>query len=349
MPTEPGGDGVGPSLTEKSEVRVHFLLKAIRHGLCTVALLPVVLSPAFAQSVVQAQEPRPSTSPASDAASMSSATVGPIGVGDLIDLNLYTSPASQPEFTEKVRVGSDGTIHLPLLGAMHIAGFSVESAESAISNLYLERGIYKQAQVNLVVVEYGVQHSISVSGEVQKPGIYPMNGPMHLVDAIAVAGGLTSRAGQHIAVEHANSSDKTQILQVQNGASAPGQNPSLSAGDKVIVERAGVVYVVGDVNKPGGYVMDNTGNLSVLQALALAGGTVSTASLNNSKLIRTTSKGREESPLQLKKILTSQLADPYLQADDIIFIPASAAKTAGKRTLDAIVLTATGLTIYGRW
>ena len=117
----------------------------------------------------------------------------------------------------------------------------------------------------------------------------------------------------------------------------------------MIVERAGVVYVVGDVNKPGGYVMDNTGNLSVLQALALAGGTVSTASLNNSKLIRTTSKGREESPLQLKKILTSQLADPYLQADDIIFIPASAAKTAGKRTLDAIVLTATGLTIYGRW
>ncbi len=328
---------------------MYSLLRTMKQGLWATALLPVVLSSAIAQSGVPKRGPTSSTSAGAEAASLSGAKLGPIGVGDLLDVSLYTSPAAQPEFTEKARVGSDGTIHLPLLGAMHVAGLSVEGAESAISNLYLERGIYKQAQVNLVVVEYGVQHSISVSGEVQKPGVYPMNGPMHLVDAVAVAGGLTSRAGQHIVIEHADSSDKTQILQVQNGASAPGQNPSLSAGDSVVVERAGVVYVVGEVNKPGGYVMDNTGNLSVLQALALAGGAVSTAALNNSKLIRTTAKGREESPLQLKKILTSRMADPYLQADDIIFVPSSAAKTAGKRTLDAIVLTATGLTIYGRW
>ena len=73
------------------------------------------------------------------------------------------------------------------------------------------------------------------------------------MDAIAVAGGLIP-AGQHIAIEHADTSSKAEVLQVQNGAAAPGQNPSLSGGDKVIVERAGVVYVVGDVSKPGGYV-----------------------------------------------------------------------------------------------
>jgi polysaccharide biosynthesis/export protein len=328
---------------------MRFLLKAIKRGLCAGALLPVALSLAFGQSAIQKQPPKPTPSSVGDAASKASASGGPIGVGDLIDLSLFTSPATLPEFTEKARVGSDGTIHLPLLGAMHVAGSSVEGAESAISNLYLERGIYKQVQVNLVVVEYGVQHSISISGEVQKPGIYPMNGPMHLVDAIAVAGGVTSRTGQHIAIEHADSSVPTQVVQVQNGASAPGQNPSLSGGDKVIVERAGVVYVVGDVNKPGGYVMDNTGNLSVLQALALAGGAAPTAALNSCKLIRTTPKGREESSLHLKKILTSQMADPYLQADDIIFVPASAAKTVGKRTIDAILQTATGMAIYGRY
>ncbi len=266
-----------------------------------------------------------------------------------MDVSLFTSPAQQAEFTERVRVGTDGTIRLPLLGPTPVAGFSLESTESAIAKSYLDRGIYKDVQVNVVVVEYGIQHSISVSGEVQKPGIYPMNGPMHLVDAIAVAGGLTSRAGQHIAIEHADTSSKAEVLQVQNGAAAPGQNPSLSGGDKVIVERAGVVYVVGDVSKPGGYVLDNTGNLSVLQALALAGGATPTASLNNSKLIRTTSKGREESPLQLKKILSSQLPDQYLQADDIIFVPRSAAKTAGRRTIDSIVQVATGMAIYGRY
>jgi polysaccharide export outer membrane protein len=266
-----------------------------------------------------------------------------------MDVNLFTSPAALPEFSQRVRVGSDGTIQLPLLGPIPVAGLSLEGAESAISKAYLDRGIYKQVQINLVVVEYAVQHSISVSGEVQKPGLYPMNGPMHLVDAIALAGGLTPRAGQHITIEHSDSSAKTQVLQVQNGASSPGQDPSLSAGDKVIVERAGIVYVVGDVNKPGGYVMDNTGNLSVLQAIALAGGTVPTAALNNAKLIRTTPQGREESPLQLKKILTSQLKDPYLQADDIVFVPASAAKVAGRRTIDAIVQAATGMAIYGRY
>ena len=118
MPTEPGGSGIGPSADGKKRGTDAFPAKGnSRHGLCTVALLPVVLSPAFAQSAVQAQEPRPARPLLEITASESSATVGPIGVGDLIDLNLYTSPASQPEFTEKVRVGSDGTIHLPLLGA----------------------------------------------------------------------------------------------------------------------------------------------------------------------------------------------------------------------------------------
>jgi len=327
---------------------MHLLIEAIRRVICAAALFSLMLPVCFAQSTVQnsAVSKPPDKSPT---VATTTANGGPIGVGDLIEVDLFTSPAAQPEFTEKARVASDGTIQLPLMGAVHVAGLSLESAESAISKLYLNHGIYKDAQVNLVVVEYGVQHSISVSGEVQKPGIYPMNGPMHLVDAVALAGGLTNRAGQHIAIEHADPSVATEVVQVQNGASSPEQNPSLSGGDKVIVERAGIVYVVGDVNKPGGYVMDNTGNLSVIQALALAGGATSTASLNNAKLIRTTPKGREETPLQLKKILQSQLTDPYLQADDIVFVPASAGKVAGKRTIDAIVQAATGIAIYGRY
>ncbi len=272
-----------------------------------------------------------------------------LGVGDLVEVDLFTSPSAQPEFTSKVRVGTDGTIQLPLLGAFHVAGLSLENAEGDIASSYLKHGIYKQAQVSLVVVDYGVQHSISVSGEVQKPGVYPMNGSMRLVDAIATAGGLTNRAGQQIAIEHGDPSDPTKIVPVPNGASPPGQNPTLSAGDKVVVERAGVVYVVGDVNKPGGFVMDNTGKLTVLQALALAEGAKSTAALGSARLIRTTPQGRTETPLQLKKIMASQMPDPLLQADDIVLVPISSSKVIARRSAEAAIYTISGLAIYGRF
>jgi polysaccharide biosynthesis/export protein len=85
----------------------------------------------------------------------------------------------------------------------------------------------------------------------------------------------------------------------------------------------------------------------VLQALAMAEGVNPTANLNNSRLIRTTSNGRQEIPLRLKDMLASKSPDVHLQAEDIIFVPNSAAKTATRRTLDAIIQTATGLAIYG--
>ena len=92
--------------------------------------------------------------------------------------------------------------------------------------------------------------------------------------------------------------------------------------------------------------MDN-GSMTVLQAIAMAEGVNPTAALNNARLIRTTSKGREEIPLRLKDMLSSKSPDVHLQAEDIIFVPNSAAKTATRRTLDAIIQTATGLAVYG--
>jgi polysaccharide biosynthesis/export protein len=90
------------------------------------------------------------------------------------------------------------------------------------------------------------------------------------------------------------------------------------------------------------------GGMTVLQAIAVAAGTSPTAALNKSKLIRTGPDGqRQEIPLALKDMLTSKAPDVRLQAEDIIFVPNSAAKTATRRTLEAIVQSATGLAIYG--
>jgi polysaccharide export outer membrane protein len=108
-----------------------------------------------------------------------------------------------------------------------------------------------------------------------------------------------------------------------------------------------VVYIAGDVGRPGGFVLDN-GELTVLQALALAGGAAKTAKLNQSRLIRKTATGRQEIHLELAKILSSKAPDVPLQNDDILFVPSSAAKGALRRGTEAAIMLTTGLVLYRR-
>jgi polysaccharide export outer membrane protein len=116
-------------------------------------------------------------------------------------------------------------------------------------------------------------------------------------------------------------------------------------GDTIMVSHAGIVYVVGDVGKPGGFLIDNNDRLTVLQALALAQGTNRTASLNHAKLIRKTEAGREEVPVPLKKILASKVPDRMLADGDILFVPTSGAKDA-LRDVESILPAAAGAAIY---
>lgn len=117
-------------------------------------------------------------------------------------------------------------------------------------------------------------------------------------------------------------------------------------GDTIVVSKAGIVYVVGDVHKPSGVVMDNGTQMTVLKAIAMAEGANPTAALNSAKLIRTTPTGPQEMPLELKKILSAKSPDIHLQAEDIIFVPSSTVKGAGRRGLEAIIQAATGVAIY---
>jgi polysaccharide export outer membrane protein len=120
-------------------------------------------------------------------------------------------------------------------------------------------------------------------------------------------------------------------------------------GDTVVVSKAGVVYVVGDVRLPGGFVMENS-HMTILQAYAMAQGAGPTAALDRAKLIR--KAGPESQPqetlISLKNILSAKSPDLNLKPDDIIFVPTSGAKAAGRRTLEAIIQTATGMAIYTR-
>jgi polysaccharide export outer membrane protein len=123
-------------------------------------------------------------------------------------------------------------------------------------------------------------------------------------------------------------------------------NVQVFPGDTVVVSKAGIVYVVGDVHRPTGVIMDNGGHLTVLQALAMAEGTNTTAALKHTRIIRKTPQGQKEIAINLKKILGSKSPDVPLQAEDILFIPSSMAKNVAARGLTAAVGLATTVVAY---
>lgn len=265
-----------------------------------------------------------------------------IGVGDLLEIGVFGAP----DFDKKeVRVSSSGDVSLPLIGPVRLAGLTTAEAERLVERKLSEGGYYADPHVSIFAKEYQTQ-GVSVLGEVQKPGIYPMLGSRRLLDVISAAGGTTLKAGNQVTITHRDSSSPAQTLTFTgNSGDSVHNNPEVLPGDTVLVQKAGIVYVVGDVRMPGGFIMDKP-ELTVLQALAMAQGANSTAKLDAARLIRRTGDQRKDVPIALKKILSAQSPDINLQADDILFVPNSSAKSALHRGLEAIVQTATGVAIY---
>lgn len=135
-----------------------------------------------------------------------------------------------------------------------------------------------------------------------------------------------------------------QLLETGDSA----MNVMVEPGDVVKVPRAGLVYVVGEVKKPGGYELKSNEKISVLQAVALAEGLTRTSSSSFARIIRTdgTTGKRQEIPIDLNKILAGKKTDPMLQARDIVFVPNSAARNALYRGVEAAISMGTGIAIY---
>ena len=264
-----------------------------------------------------------------------------IGGGDLLEVSVYGAP----EYRYDVRVGDDGNIALPLAGPVKVAGLPIGAAESAIAKRLQDAGTFNQPQVTVFEKEYATQ-GVSVLGEVQKPGIYPLLGERHLLDAISAAGGRSAKAGTVVSITHREKPDSPQLLALSfDAAGAPAKNPVIMPGDTIVVSKAGVVYVVGDVREPSGIVMENP-NLTVLQALAMAHGANSTAKLSRAKIIRKNGNSAQEIAIPLDKILAARQPDEELLAGDIMFVPSSAAKSATRRGIEAVIEAATGMAIY---
>jgi polysaccharide export outer membrane protein len=265
-----------------------------------------------------------------------------IGSGDLLEVSLY----GMPDFKADVRVSSGGEISLPMLGTVTVAGLSVEQAEELIARLLTQKGLFNDPQVTVFEKEYATQ-GISVLGEVQKPGIYPLLGEKTLYDAISAAGGTSPKAGRYVLITRRNDPQHPMRVPLLTGAAeSMKNNVTVEPGDTVVVSKAGVVYVIGDVHQPGGFVMENGNDITVLKAIALAQGTNPNAKLDATRLIRKTPQGPQDVPLPLTKIMAAKAPDVQLQADDVVFVPNSAGKSAAKKGAETILQMATGIAIW---
>jgi polysaccharide export outer membrane protein len=264
-----------------------------------------------------------------------------IGAGDLLKIGVIGAT----DYDQEVRVAGNGYAALALIGNVHLAGLSVDQASQLIRKRLLDGKYFSDPQVTVFEKEFATQ-GVAVLGEVQKPGVYPLIGPHRLFDVLSQAGGTTPKAGELVTVTRQNQPRSPQNVTLSaNPEKNNESNIDMHPGDTVVVSKAGIVYVVGDVHKPSGFVMESHG-MTVLQALAMAEGTNPTAKLKGAKVIRSTPAGPTEIPLELKKMLAAKAPDLRLQAEDIVFVPSSTAKNVAGRTMQSIVNVATGLAVY---
>ncbi len=266
-----------------------------------------------------------------------------IGPGDLLNVVVFETP----ELSTAVRVNQDGDANLPVLGPVHVAGLNSQQAAVAIADAYREQGLLLNPHITVSETEFASQGA-SVLGEVRSPGVYPTLGTRRLLDMLSLAGGISTTAGRLVSIVHrGDPQHPVQIALQPTPASLHAQvNPVIVPGDTVIVAKAGVVYIIGDVSRPGGILVDNNERLSLIEALALAGGMNKTAALSQTKLIRKLPAGREEVDLDLKHVLYGKQADVLMSDGDILYVPSSLGKTLLYRGTEAAFGLATNEAIY---
>ena len=266
-----------------------------------------------------------------------SATLGP---GDLMEVSVY----NVPELTSKVRVGNSGDIYLPLIDYVHVEGLTVEEAQTLIEKRLTDGGFVRNPHVMLLVDEASSQ-GVTILGEVTRPGIYPDVADHKLYEVISQAGGFSPTASRKIAIIRRNQPEPIHIELPRNLADDVSGNIEILPGDTITVPRAPIIYVVGDVNRPSGLLVDN-GKLTVLQALALVGGPNHTANLSASRIIHKGTTGVTETKVAVKKMLEAKAPDVNLEADDILFIPVSKTKVLASAGFQTALSAAAAVAIY---
>jgi polysaccharide export outer membrane protein len=264
-----------------------------------------------------------------------------IAPGDVISIATYGAPeltttsqtssgniviGASPAALQGVKVDSSGEIALPYLGSVRVAGLTAAEAAAYLKHALKQGGFLVDPQVSVQLVDSPTR-AITVIGEVVKPSPIPAFGQIRLLDAISACGGFTALASHSITIRRVGDADPILIELGTDAKAASASDVPLMPGDTVIVSKVGSVFVLGYVKTPAAIPLANNAPITVLRALAMAGGVNYGAGLSKARIIRTTSDNqRLEIRLDLKKIMFGQQQDVVLASNDILLVPGDAFK-----------------------
>jgi polysaccharide export outer membrane protein len=266
-----------------------------------------------------------------------------IGPGDQIHVTVVDSP----ELDQHPRVTDAGEVPLIGVGAVKITGLTPAEAATAVHDKLIAAHYLNHPEVTVTVEQYATQ-TVSVLGQVRASGAYPIGTARPVVDILALAGGLNEVADRNIVIERRGDPDHPLHYNLANdGVLALQTSVLVYPGDTVMVPKAGIVYVLGDVNRPGGFVMDNNSTeLTLLQALARAGGVSRTAKQGHAKLLRKDATGYHETQLSLGEIQKGKRQDIALAPGDVLYVPFSYAKNIAVSGSSGIISSVSSAAVY---
>jgi polysaccharide biosynthesis/export protein len=266
-----------------------------------------------------------------------------IGPGDQLHVQVFDTP----QLEQVARVTDKGELQLVFGGSVKVASLTPAQAAEAIEKALIEAKIMFHPRVSVTIEEYATQ-SVTVSGQVGRPGAYQITTPRSITDVLTLAGGLTDLADRHVTIQRASDGSEDTYFVSNNPKQLARHSKLVYPGDTVLVPKTGIIYVLGDVGRPGGYPMaNNDAKLTVLQAIAMAGGTAPSAVPSSARLIRRTADGYENLHLPLSAMQKGKQPDQQLQADDIIYVPFSYLRNAALG-ITGIMASAASAAIYAK-
>jgi len=262
-----------------------------------------------------------------------------------------------------VPIDSGGYINIPFAGRVSALGLTVSELEATLAEKLTP--YFEKPQVVINIAQYGSK-SVVVMGEVQKPAVQQLRGRERIMQLLSGAGGLTQQAGSKLEITRQMVWGELPLPDVRvasSGTSSTGEidlaallagdeseNILLCPNDTLTVPRAKLIYVLGEVHKPGGFPLHDTPTASVLQALALAEGPLGTANTQRARILRMQSDGaRKEIAVNVRDILERQQPDIPLRPDDVLYLPNSKAKRAALRAIETAIQMGTGVVVWGRF
>ena len=276
-----------------------------------------------------------------------------LGPDDLVQVTIYNIPEREVATTPRtviLRVSQQGVIVIPLIGEVNVKGKTPAELEQELATRYSK--YIRNPQVGILVTEY--RQRASVMGAVQKPGVFELSAPKTVIDLVALAGGVTERAGNQVHVYRQLSEGKRESYvldlialanpagRIIDGKDVEMMNLPVQAGDVINVPQAGMFFVDGAIGKPGSYALGR--NYTLTQALATAGGVDrELADYSAISIYRRSGPTKVEViPVNFEGIMAGSSEDLQVKADDVVVVPMSGAKYFVRRFIGTLIGGVTG-------